>query len=121
MKDATFPILLIVLGLGWLLKNLGWLPGVEWLWILGLAGTGIGILAVDGITKSSIVSGPLLITAGFMSYFYQFYGLGWRFILPIMAILAVLLMLLARMPAIPTSRRFRSQSSASREAGKDVH
>ncbi|HYD62616.1 MAG TPA: hypothetical protein VEC35_19830 [Noviherbaspirillum sp.] len=104
MKDAALPVVLIVLGLAWLLNSLDWLPEIHWLWILGLAGAGIAILAIDGITKSSVVAGPLLILAGVLSFFRQYYGLGWRFIVPIMLIAAGTFMLVARSPAIPESR-----------------
>jgi hypothetical protein len=60
MKDAVFPVLLIVVGLAWLLNSLDWLPEIHWLWILGLAGAGLAIMGLDGITKSSIIAGPML-------------------------------------------------------------
>jgi len=104
MKDAALPVVLIVLGAAWLLNSLDWLPEIHWLWILGLAGAGIAILALDGITKSSIVAGPLLILAGILSFFRQYYGLGWRFTVPILLIAAGIFMLIARSPAIPESR-----------------
>ena len=107
MKDAALPVVLIVLGIAWLLNSLDWLPEIHWLWILGLAGAGIAILALDGITKSSVVAGPLLILAGLLSFMRQYYGLGWRFIVPIMLIAAGIFMLVARSPAIPESRTLR--------------
>ncbi|MES2537323.1 MAG: hypothetical protein V4632_15775 [Pseudomonadota bacterium] len=106
MKDAALPIVLIVLGAVWLLNSLQLMPEVHWLWIIGMAGAGVAILILDGFTKSSIVAGPLLILAGLLSFFYQYYGLGWRFILPVMLIAAGVLMLVARSPSIPESRKF---------------
>lgn len=106
MKDAALPVVLIVLGLTWLLNSLDWLPDIHWLWILGLAGAGTAILMLDGITKSSVVAGPLLILAGLLSFFRQYYGLGWRFIIPVMLIAAGIFMLVARAPSIPESPRF---------------
>jgi hypothetical protein len=107
MKDAALPVLLIVAGAAWLLSSLNWLPEVHWLWILGLAGAGMAILMLDGITKSSVVAGPLLILAGLLSFFHQYYLLGWRFIIPIMLIAWGSMMLIARSPSIPESRRLR--------------
>lgn len=106
MRDATLPIVLIVLGGAWLLNSLQWLPEVHWLWILGLAAAGVAILALDGLTKSSVVAGPLLILAGFLSFCRQYYGLGWRFMIPIMLMSAGVLMLVARSASIPESRHF---------------
>lgn len=114
MKDAALPVVLIVLGAAWLLNSLHWLPEVHWLWILGLAGAGLGILVLDGITKSSVVAGPLLILAGILSFFREYHALGWRFIVPIMLIAAGVCMLIARSPSVPESRalnrRFRPKS-----------
>ena len=107
MRDAALPIILIVLGAAWLLNSLHWLPDVQWLWILGLSGSGVAILAMDGITKSSVVAGPLLILAGILSFFHQYHALGWRFIVPIMLIASGSTMLVARSPAIPESRNFK--------------
>ncbi len=104
MKDAVFPVILITLGAAWLLNSLDWLPGVHWLWISGLTGAGIAILLLDGITKSSIVAGPLLILAGILSFMRQYYDLPWRFIFPVMLMAAGVLMLVARLPSVPHSR-----------------
>jgi hypothetical protein len=105
MKDAALPVVLIALGAVWLLNSLHWLPEVHWLWILGLAGAGLGIMVLDGITKSSIVAGPLLILAGLLSFFREYHALQWRFIIPIMLIAAGICMLIARSPSIPESRK----------------
>lgn len=112
MKDAALPVILIVLGAAWLLNSLDWLPEVHWLWIFGFAGAGIAILALDGITKSSVIAGPLLVLAGVMSFARQYYELGWRFILPSMLIAAGVLMLIARLPSIPPSRQFERGGNA---------
>lgn len=114
MRDAALPIILIVLGVAWLLKSLNWLPEVHWVWIIGLTAAGVAILGLDGVTKSSIVAGPLLILAGVLSFCRQYYGLGWRFIIPVMLIAAGTLMLVARSPSIPESRRLN------RRFGRDV-
>jgi hypothetical protein len=104
MRGTGLPIVLIVVGAGWLLHSLHWLPNMQWLWILGLAAAGIAILLLDGVTKSSVVAGPLLILAGVMAYLREFHNLGWRFIIPSMLICWGLTMLIARSPSIPVSR-----------------
>lgn len=118
MKDALFPVVLIVLGVTWLLNSLDWLPDVHWLWILGLVGAGVAILVLDGITKSSIVAGPMLILAGFLSFCRQYYALGWRFIIPVMLIAAGVFMLVARSPAVPESRTLSRHAGTSRPEGE---
>ncbi len=110
MRGAGLPIVLIVLGGGWLLNSLHWLPDVQWLWIFGLAGAGLAILLLDGFTKSSVVSGPLLILAGLMAFLRMYHNLGWRFIIPIMLICWGVTMLIARSPSIPASRGLQGRT-----------
>ena len=107
MKDVGLPIALLLLGVAWLLDSLDWLPNIRWVWVIGLLAAGIGILVLDGVTKSSLVSSALLVGAGVMAFFHQFHGLGWRFIIPIMLIVAGVAQLIARSPAIPASRDAR--------------
>src|SRR3569833_599317 len=71
---------------------------------------------LNGITKSSIVAGPLLILAGALSFFHQYNLLGWRFMIPIMLIAIGLFMLIARSPSIPESRLLKRRSSTGAEA-----
>ena len=118
MKNASLPIVLIVIGSVWLLKSLDWMPDVYWLWIIGLAGAGAAILALDGFTKSSVVAGPLLMLAGLLAYFHQFHGLGWRYMVPTMMLTAGVLMLVARSTSIPESRHFNRRGDARRESEK---
>jgi hypothetical protein len=112
MKNATLPIVLIAIGAVWLMNSLHWLPRIEWLWILGLIAAGAAILFVDGVTKSSIVAGPLLIVAGVLSFLHLYYGLAWRFMFPVMLICGGVFMLAARSSSIPESRRFQRRFNA---------
>jgi hypothetical protein len=121
MKDAALPVVLILLGATWLLHTLNWLPDIHWLWVIGLAGAGVAILLLDGITKSSIVAGPLLILAGLMSFLRQNYALGWNIEIPVMLIAAGILMLAARSPSVPESRNFNRQSGREGRAARDGH
>lgn len=114
MRDAVFPVILIALGAAWLLNSLDWLPGVHWLWIIGLIGAGVAILLLDGFTKSSVVAGPLLILAGVLSFARQYYDLAWRFIFPLMLIAAGVLMLVARLPSLPHSRQLERARNGDR-------
>lgn len=109
MRDAGLPIALLLLGVAWLLDSLDWLPSIRWVWVFGLIAAGAGILLLDGITKSSLVAGALLIGAGVMAFFHQFHGLGWRFIIPVMLIVTGGAQLIARSSAIPESRNFKRQ------------
>lgn len=104
MKSATFPVLLIVFGIVWLLKSTELLPTTSTLLALLLAGAGVLLLALDGINKSTVVAAPLLMLAGLWVWawprFYFSFGLAGSLSL----IVAGVLMLVARSPAIPERR-----------------
>ena len=61
MRNASLPITLIVVGVIGVVWYLGWFPNVESVTALALVAAGVLILITDGITKSSIVLGPMLI------------------------------------------------------------
>ncbi|TAK92153.1 MAG: hypothetical protein EPO06_02795 [Burkholderiaceae bacterium] len=101
MKNATFPIVLIALGSFLLLHSLGWVPNLRWLWIVGLILAGVVVLVTDGITKSSVVVGPLLILAGALQYFRLTYDMTYHIIIPILLIALGVLLLIARSDWVP--------------------
>ncbi len=101
MKNATFPIVLIALGTFLLLHSLHLVPDIRWLWIIGLMLVGVAVLVTDGITKSSIVVGPLLILMGLLQYFRLEYEMSYRIIIPLMLIALGVLLLIARSGVIP--------------------
>ena len=70
-KGYVIPILVIVLGVTWLLNVLGIIPGVDWIWTLGLAAAGVLTLAVGGLNKLTVVVGPFLIVASGCSVLRQ--------------------------------------------------
>src|SRR4051794_37785142 len=108
MRDVVLPITLIVAGLIWLLFNLDSIPSFDWVITLILVGAGIAILALEGLTKKSVVGGPLLIAVGLTWLLHFHYGIRWRFLAPSLAIVAGALMLVARSTAIPESRHPRA-------------
>lgn len=60
-SSLALPVLLIALGSGWLLTVRGVIPGVDWVWVLGLAVTGVLVLAVGGVNKVTAFVGPYLL------------------------------------------------------------
>ncbi len=65
------PLLVTAVGTGWLLTSRNVIPGVQWAWILAMATTGVIILAIDGINRLSMVIGPSLLAAAFLSFLRQ--------------------------------------------------
>ena len=108
MRDSIFPITLVAAGVIWLLFNLDWIPSFDWVVTLILIGSGIGILLIEGITKKSIVGGPLLIAIGLAWLLHFHTGVRWRYLAPGLCIIAGLLMLLARADAVPELRNRRA-------------
>lgn len=112
MKDATFPIILIAVGGLWLLHNLDWIPDTRWIaaWVLVIAG--VAVLATEGLTKKSVIGGPLMIGLGLLWMLRLLHYISLDIVLPCALILLGALMLFARHPAIPENRRRDSAPGA---------
>ncbi len=95
------PILLITVGTGWLLTVLGIVPGIDWVWTLGLAAVGLLTFAIGGFDKVTIVIAPFFIIASVLSVLRQSGRLSFNVEVPVLVIVAGLLMLAARLPVIP--------------------
>jgi hypothetical protein len=110
MRNASLPVALIVVGAAWLLWYYRLFPDIDWIIALGLAGGGVAIMVLDGITKSSVVAGPFLIGAGAAWLLHDRLGASWLVLAPCLLILLGVLMLISRLPRIP-------ERSARRNAG----
>jgi hypothetical protein len=102
-KALAVPILTIALGLGWLLTTLNVVPGVNWIWILGLAVTG-ALTLVGSIDKVTVVIGPFLIAATVFSILRQTGRMNIDTEIPSLVIVFGVLMLLARLLPIPAPK-----------------
>ena len=91
----TSAIAIIALGLAWLLNNVGVLPAVEWIWTLGLAITGILVIAIGGLDKATAVIGPFLVIGSFFSILRQTGKISTNYEIPILVITFGLLLLIA--------------------------
>lgn len=103
-RTLVIPILLIALGTGWLLTTLGVMPGVDWIWTIGLAALGLMTFVVSGFDKVTLVIGPFLIAASALSLLRQTGRLHLDTEIPILVILAGVLLLLIRSPMIPAPK-----------------
>ena len=104
MKDASIPVTLIAVGLGWLLWELRLFPDVDWIISLGFIAAGVAVMAIDGINKNSVVIGPFLVAIGLAWLAHDRYDTHWRYIIPFMLVLLGILMLVARGGRIPERR-----------------
>ena len=98
----VIPILIIVVGGGWLLTAQGFAPGVNWVWTLGLGIIGILTFVVSkGFDKVSVVLGPFLLLASLLSVARQTGQLSPDIEVPVLVISIGNLLLVAQLPAIP--------------------
>ncbi len=104
MRDATLPVVLIAGGVAMLGWNYGWIPNWNTLVALTLVVAGVAIILLDGLTKQSLVAGPVLVAMGIA--WYGYFDLGWRsrLIIPLLMIFAGLMMLAARFAPLPASK-----------------
>ena len=101
MRDASLPVALIVVGLGWLLWEFRLFPDLDWIVALGFVLGGVLVLVLDGINKNSVVIGPFLVGIGVAWFLHDRYYLPWRVEIPGLLVLLGLLMLVARSARIP--------------------
>lgn len=111
-RTLIVPLVLIAVGLGWLLTELEILPGIDWVWTLGLAVVGLLAFLVSGFDKVSIVLGPFFLAAAGLSLLRQRSLITLEVELPILIMLAGALLLFARLPTIPAPRWLGEQPQA---------
>jgi len=100
------PILIIIVGIGWLLTAQGVAPGINWVWTLALGVVGILTFVVSGFDKFSVVFGPFFLAASLLSVLRQGGHLSLDVEVPVLVITVGVLLLVARLPAIPTPAWF---------------
>jgi hypothetical protein len=94
-------IALITIGSGWLLSSVEVMPGVDWIWTLGLIVTGIVILLLGGIDKATIVAGPFFIATGILSVLRQNDYMQINTEVPILIIVLGILILFSCLSSLP--------------------
>jgi hypothetical protein len=104
MKAIFFPLLIIALGVGWLLTVQGVLPGVNWVWVLGLGAAGVAVLGIIGIDKATMVIGPFLIFAMVLSLLRQTKRLTIDSEVPVLVIGFGILLLLVQLIKLPPAK-----------------
>lgn len=100
-STLVVPIVLILLGGGWLLSSLGVLPEIDWVWTLGLAAAGVLPFLLGGWNKGTFVTGGFFAAACVLSVLRQTGRLDVKVEVPLLVTLLGVLMLAAHHPAIP--------------------
>lgn len=107
MKTSKGPsiiaVLIIAVGTGWLMTVQNIMPGINWIWTLGLFIVGLLTFVVSrGIDRVSIVIGPFFVITSLLSTLRQTGRLPFDTEVPILVILSGILLLIAQ------SRRIRT-------------
>lgn len=100
-KTLVIPLLLIILGTGWLLTAMGVMPQVDWAWTLGVAAVGVLAFVLGGIDKVTVVVGLFFILASCLSLLRQTGRMSVDKEVPVLVIAAGVLLLVARLKSIP--------------------
>lgn len=100
-SSLWLPVLLIILGTGWLLTSLNFLPAIDWIWTLGIASIGFMTFLLGGFDKLTAVVGPFFLIMSCLSVLRQTGRMDLNVEVPILVILGGVLMLIARHPKIP--------------------
>ncbi len=101
-KQYIVPILVIVIGVGWLLNVQGILPKIDWIWTCGLAAAGILTLIIGGLDKLTAVVGPFLIVSSIFSVLRQTDRMTVEQEVPILTIILGVLLLLVNVLKLPS-------------------
>jgi hypothetical protein len=94
-------LLTIGLGAGWLLNMFPNIENIRWVWTLGMGLVGLLLLALCGINKVTIVTGPFLMVASAFTILRQYgrFDIGQE--MPSLIIALGLLMLVSVLTPIP--------------------
>ncbi|MGF1452271.1 MAG: hypothetical protein ACFB21_09400 [Opitutales bacterium] len=101
-KRLILPVLVIVFGVSWLLDSLNVLPEVAWIWSLALATGGVLAFVFWGVTKQSVVVGPLLLAGAVLSVLRSLGHITLEVELPILVIMLGLGLLAAQVLGLPS-------------------
>jgi hypothetical protein len=115
IKGLVVPVLVIVLGVTWLLNILRVLPGVDWIWTVGLAAVGVLTLLVGGINKLTVVVGPFLMVGSVCSLLRQLDVLPIDREIPILTIALGILMLIAQVLSLPVPEILKAEDVQDRK------
>jgi hypothetical protein len=108
MQSIAVALLVIAVGAAWLMNTMGIIPGVNWVWVVGLAAAGLLMLALGGLNKLTIVVGPFLIAASVLSVLRQRGMIVIDQEVPILVIALGVLLLLAAMSNLPRAGERRT-------------
>jgi hypothetical protein len=100
-KSLCIPVMITLVGIGWLLTAKGVGEEINWVWTLCLGGIGILTFVVSGANKCSVVVGTFFLLASGVSLLRQTHRIGVEVEVPVLVICIGALLILAHLPLIP--------------------
>ncbi len=95
------PVIIIIVGLGWLLNAMTVIPDINWVWTLGLAAVGLLTLVLDGLNRVSVVVGPFFLAAACFSVLRQTGTMTENIEVPCLVIVFGVLLLISYLVKLP--------------------
>ncbi|MGA2061128.1 MAG: hypothetical protein ABSG67_11650 [Thermoguttaceae bacterium] len=117
-KELIAPILVIALGVTWLLNVIDIMPGVDWIWTVGLAAVGVITLLLGGINKLTVIVGLFLMISSVCSLLRQVGKLPIEREVPILTIILGILMLLVQILDLPMPEALKPMKDENRRPFK---
>ena len=96
------PVLVLLVGVGWLLNQAEIVRGVDWLWTGFLGLSGLAILTLSRWTRSSVVAGVVLLLAAVASVLRQTGRLAVEWEIPMLVVTLGILMILGQLLPLPS-------------------
>ena len=97
----VIPVLVLLVGVGWLMNQADILPGVDWLWSGFLAVLGLGMLTLGRRTRGNVVGGVFLLLSAVASVLRQRGILSVEWEIPILVAGLGVLMILGQLLPLP--------------------
>jgi hypothetical protein len=113
-RKIVVPILVIVVGITWLLNVLEVMPGVDWMWTVGLAAAGVLTMVVGGLNRITVITGPFLLVASVCSLLRQTGRLAVDREIPFLVIALGVLMLVSQLSRLPLPEALRPEETEPR-------
>ncbi len=120
-RKSLIPALaLITVGTGWLLTTWGVIPGVNWIWVLGLAAVGFLVLFIGGLDKVTVVVGPFLMISTVFALLRQTGRLSGDTEVPCLLIVAGILALVSYFLPLPAPEWLDRPRSGGESSSSDA-
>jgi hypothetical protein len=111
MKSLFGPVFVICIGIAWLLNTLQIIPGVDWIWTVGVFLAGLATLLLGGLNRTTIVFGPFLMVASVFSVMRQTGRLHVDREVPSLVIVLGILMLISQLSRLPPAGLFQDEKA----------